>query len=178
MADKTAIEWADAHLARDYEVSADGQVRSWRNRHGGRRDAPVPLRPMAQDGYLYVLLSPVPGAHHRKRFVHRLVLESFIGPCPPGQEVRHRNGDRTDNRLANLAWGDRYEQAADRHRHGTESRGERAGGSRLTETQVIEARCRREAGEPLRAIARDLGVSHTAIRRATDGTTWRHVEHG
>jgi HNH endonuclease/NUMOD4 motif len=30
--------------------------------------------------------------------VHRLVLEAFVGPCPPGQECRHLNGNPSDNR--------------------------------------------------------------------------------
>ena len=51
--------------------------------------------------------------------VHRLVLEAFVGPCPPGEEARHLNGIRHDNRLANLAWGTRIENNFDRVLHGT-----------------------------------------------------------
>lgn len=36
--------------------------------------------------------------------VHRLVLESFVGPCPEGMEACHNNGNGFDNRLENLRW--------------------------------------------------------------------------
>ncbi|CDH51791.1 predicted protein [Lichtheimia corymbifera JMRC:FSU:9682] len=34
---------------------------------------------------------------------------AFVGPCPPGQEVDHRNKDRLDNRLENLRYATRAE---------------------------------------------------------------------
>lgn len=36
--------------------------------------------------------------------VHRLVLETFVGKCPPGMQGDHINRNRTDNRLENLRW--------------------------------------------------------------------------
>jgi hypothetical protein len=35
--------------------------------------------------------------------IHRLVYRAFVGPIPPGHDVHHRSGCRTDNRLQNLA---------------------------------------------------------------------------
>lgn len=54
----------------------------------------------------------------RWRFVHRLVLEAFIGPCPPGMECRHLDDNKTHNRLPNLCWGTRIENRADMIRNG------------------------------------------------------------
>src|SRR5262245_23559473 len=39
----------------------------------------------------------------RSRRVHRLVLEAFVGPCPPGKLCRHLDGDSGNSRLDNLA---------------------------------------------------------------------------
>lgn len=36
--------------------------------------------------------------------VYRLVLESFVGPCPEGYAVHHLDGDTTNNSLENLSW--------------------------------------------------------------------------
>jgi hypothetical protein len=36
--------------------------------------------------------------------VHVLVAEAFLGPRPEGQEVNHKDFERTNNRLANLEW--------------------------------------------------------------------------
>ena len=39
----------------------------------------------------------------RCRFlVHRLVAAAFIGPCPAGKEVHHKNGLKHDNQRSNL----------------------------------------------------------------------------
>lgn len=56
------------------------------------------------------------------RYIHRLVLEAFVGPCPEGRETLHGNNDRADNRLCNLRWGTRSEnqrQVVADGRHGS-----------------------------------------------------------
>jgi hypothetical protein len=50
---------------------------------------------------------------------HALVLTAFVGDRPIGAQTRHLNGIRSDNRLANLAWGSAVENHADKVRHGT-----------------------------------------------------------
>lgn len=57
---------------------------------------------------------------HRQRFVHRLVLEAFIGPCPEGMESCHWNDDPSDNRLSNLRWGTHSDNMNDRVRNGND----------------------------------------------------------
>ncbi len=55
----------------------------------------------------------------KNQYVHRLVLETYVGPCPAGMQCRHLNGDHQDNRLVNLKWGTRSENMQDAVRHGT-----------------------------------------------------------
>ena len=75
-----------------------------------------------RQGYLLVRVV-VNGRRHRKR-VHQLVATVFHGPKPSSDhEVRHLNGDPSDNRAGNLAWGTRKENAADRDAHGRTSCG-------------------------------------------------------
>jgi len=57
-----------------------------------------------KDGYLVVSISV---EHQRvvSRRIHRLVAETFI-PNPENKPcVRHLDGDKTNNRVPNLAWG-------------------------------------------------------------------------
>lgn len=102
-----------------YEVSDLGHVRSVERLSragipiGGRVLRAGPQR----RGYLTVCLIGHDGSKKSKR-VHRLVLESFTGPCPEAFEVRHLNDIPGDNRLSNLVWGSRSENQRDKHRNG------------------------------------------------------------
>ena len=50
-------------------------------------------------------------------YVHRLVLEAFVGPAPDGMEACHNDGDPTNNRLDNLRWDTRSANNTDAVRH-------------------------------------------------------------
>lgn len=68
-------------------------------------------------GYLSVNLRW--GGSKRNVAVHRLVLETFVGPCPPGMECRHvPDFDPANNRLDNLQWGTPKENQNDKRIHG------------------------------------------------------------
>lgn len=54
----------------------------------------------------------------RTRTIHAVVAEAFLGPRPDGMEVRHLNGDPTDCRLVNLAYGTHGDNVLDTVRHG------------------------------------------------------------
>jgi hypothetical protein len=52
--------------------------------------------------------------------VHRLVLEAFVGDCPPEMDdARHLKNDKLDNSIGNLAWGTRQQQIQDMKDAGT-----------------------------------------------------------
>lgn len=85
-----------------YEVSNMGRVRracdSWRRACKKGHILSFKL----QKGYARIHLHKNGG---RKVYsIHRLVLKSFIGPCPKGLLAGHLNDIKTDNRLENLAW--------------------------------------------------------------------------
>lgn len=95
-----------------YRVSDQGQVLSL------MRGAPHMLSPWTvKTGHVKVRL----GGRREPagRYVHQLVLEAFVGPRPEGLVARHLNGDPTDNRPENLAWGTQSENQYDSVRHGT-----------------------------------------------------------
>jgi hypothetical protein len=50
-------------------------------------------------------------------------------------QCRHLDGNRSNNRLDNLAWGTPLENGADKARHGT-AKGERNGRAKLTAAKV------------------------------------------
>ncbi|WP_405506891.1 NUMOD4 motif-containing HNH endonuclease [Streptomyces cyaneofuscatus] len=92
-----------------YEVSNLGRVRSWARNARGRV-----IKPQShQGGYVAVVMLK------KRRAVHRLVLEVFVGLRPHGMVCRHLDGNKTNNRLDNLKWGTYAENLADMKAHGT-----------------------------------------------------------
>jgi hypothetical protein len=111
--------WCECLGYPGYEVSDRGRVRSWRVSGFADLKAAFPkiLRSTYLQGYRYVSLSLGADAAVSKS-VHRLVLEAFVGPCPPDKsEAGHNDGVRNNNALSNLAWKDLKEQADDRRKH-------------------------------------------------------------
>lgn len=100
-----------------YEVSDDGQVRSLPRFHV-RRERILALTSKSA-GYPHVRLCRTKASQISFK-VHVLVARAFIGLPSPGQEIRHLNGDRMDNRLDNLCYGTRAENVQDAVRHGTQ----------------------------------------------------------
>lgn len=104
-----------------YEVSDWGHVRSldrrlqssagWYRKYRG-----CILAPRLSRGHCAVSLCK--NGCTVEKYVHRLVLEGFVGPCPPGKEGCHDNGDPLDNRRTNLYWGTSSENSYDMVRHG------------------------------------------------------------
>ena len=81
------------------------------------------MRELAQypNTHGYMRVRAVIDGKRKSLFVHKLVAFLFIGARPSAMhEVRHLDGDRTNNNVTNLAWGTRKENAADRKSHGTD----------------------------------------------------------
>ncbi len=101
-------EWRQVRGFSGYEVSSEGSVRSLdreiiaRCRWGGMMTKRLTGRVLrdfvAGCGYRAVQMGLGP---RKKRYVHRLVAEAFLG-LTDDREVNHRNGNKADNRLANL----------------------------------------------------------------------------
>lgn len=148
-----------------YFVSDDGLVIS-EKRGSPRILAHYPDK----DGYLRVVL--MVDGRRVNRTVASLVAQEFIGPRPEGQEVRHWNGVRTDNRLGNLSYGTSRENKEDARRHGTLPVGEQNGRARLTREQVMDMRVRVAGGEPQSTFVKLYGVSSATISYAVRCETW------
>ncbi|WP_141135940.1 HNH endonuclease [Antarctobacter heliothermus] len=157
-----------------YHVTPAGQVWSTRGKDGsvGKRPARV-LKGSLSDGYPRVTLCI---AGKRKRlFVHRLVAETFLGPCPDGLEVAHLNGDRRDSRLTNLRYVTRSENHLHKIGHGTMPMGNSHPNRSITEKTA------RQIGERLRdvtsynRVAEEFGTTPGVVSQIATGRNWRHV---
>lgn len=100
-------QWKHHPRWRKYTVSAEGRVRDAstgqlvpQHRHGTR------------GRYRAVRISG------KSRYVHELVLETFHGERPPGEQACHANDVGHDNRLENLRWDTRSANARDKVANG------------------------------------------------------------
>jgi hypothetical protein len=156
-------EWRDVVGSPGYKVSNLGRVLGPRGRV---------LKPQIskRGGYPTVMV------WGNRTPIHVLVLETFVGPRPEWHEGRHLDGVPTNSVLCNLAWGTKAQNYDDARRHGTNSRGEVHGQSKLTEQQVVWMRQAYAAGLLNGVqIAAKLGVSYVTVYDALKGKTWTHV---
>jgi hypothetical protein len=151
----------------DYCADDSGNIWSHKSGHLKKLQACSGTR----RGYLNVTLCCNDGCKHTFQ-VHRIILETFVGPRPDGMQCRHLNGNASDNRLENLTWGTPQENSQDAARHGTAPKGERNGSSKLTTDQVQEIRQRLAVGENSSALGRGFGVTHKAISFIKHKRNW------
>lgn len=101
---------------------------------------------------------------------HVLLLETFVGPKPTRtSEARHLNDIKSDNRLENLAWGTRKQNAEDACRNG-----------RLpTKLTALTARLAvllcRKCGWSAPHAAKYFKVATGTIHSVLSGKTWSHA---
>ena len=160
-----------------YQVSDAGRVRSvdrvavfpaYVTKSGTLRAASVRafkgkvLRPgpMAS-GHLSVALG-----RGNSRQVHQLVLLAFVGPCPDGHEVLHRDGVSSNNHRRNLRYGTRAENLRDDVHHGKRL---------VTVSQIrrIRSTYRSLPHGGKAALARELGISASHAGNIASGREYK-----
>ncbi|MFG1349050.1 NUMOD4 motif-containing HNH endonuclease [Xanthobacter autotrophicus] len=158
-----------------YEVSNHGRVRGLdRVLSDGRRyPGHVLALKTSKSGHINVRLCK--GGAHLWAWVHRLVLDAFVGPAPVGMVCAHNNGIPNDNRPENLRWDTPSGNDADKIIHGTMTIGQRNGNSKLTERDVLLVHEQNRDGRLGRDIASDLGVTPANVSSILRRKTWKHI---
>lgn len=103
---------------------------------------------------------------------HRIMCEIAHGPAPDGADAAHSCGNRLCVNPRHLRWASRTENMADAIIHGTTTRGERHGASKLTSDEVRLIFARLDVGETHQSIADSFGVSRNAITDIAKGKNW------
>lgn len=118
------------------------------------------------NGYGAVYINTVPHS------VHVLACETRHGPRPERREAAHSCGNRACMNYRHLRWATPKENAADKVRHGTDPRGERAGAAKLTVDQVRAIRALHAAGMRQIDIAPRFGVTNAAVNMIVNRRSW------
>lgn len=169
--------WKSVPGASDYEISSEGRLRSYRSHGPHKRTVPKILkskRSKRLDSYHNHSFFDDSGVRVTKN-VHLIVAETFLGSRPSDDhQACHNDGDRDNNRLSNIEWKTRLENAADQIKHGTQVRGSKSAKSKLTEAQVAEIK--RMTDRKVADITAKFGISRSTVNSIRSGRTWGHVK--
>ncbi|MBN2445645.1 MAG: NUMOD4 motif-containing HNH endonuclease [Phycisphaerae bacterium] len=157
-----------------YSVSSLGRVRSEPLRRwapGRQRGRILACNPDSK-GYPFFAMC-IPQKPIRRPKVHRVVAATFIGPCPEGMQVNHKNGNKADNRVENLE----YVTCMENIRHGwrtglyrRENRtGEKHGRAKVTNAT---AALMRQSTESCTVLGRRYRVSRSVVSRIKRGLAY------
>lgn len=153
-----------------YEVSDRGRVRRIKQTKGTRCGV---LKPWPDAvGRLKVALSV--DQVKQAKTIARLVAIAFLGDSP--LEVNHIDGNFTNNKLDNLEYNTRKENAAHASRMGLMAHGTRIPWSKLNDAKVREIRQQYAEGYPQDWLSVRYGVHQSVISSVVTGKTWRHVQ--
>lgn len=159
-----------------YEVSSIGRVRSlvYKNKQCCklRNEPRIISQHKNNGGYFSCII------RNKTYRPNRLVLEAFVGECPNGMEAAHLNGVKDDNRLENLKWVTKKENAYHRdYLHGHAPWCEGNGQSKLKKENIWEIRRLNSAGLSSKTIGEKFGIYYTYVNKILRGDLWKHLEH-
>ena len=153
-----------------YEVSDAGRLKSMRRTgtRGGIKKTPP-------DAAGYPQASLGNGSRQVTARIHQLVALTFLGPCPPGMEVRHLDGNPANNARVNLAYGTSAENKIDTVDHGTHWGARKTRCKHGHEFTPANTRIRsRGNGRDCRACGNARSAKYYAQRQATKKDSMSH----
>jgi len=153
----------------DYMAGSDGRIYSRTKYAGfGRKDRGdwYPLKGHSRKGKKYRHVSLCHENHKVTKSVHRIVCMAFHGmPDPPTLQTRHLDGDPTNNRPENLAWGTQIDNWRDRKAHGNGCEGEKHHAAKFLDVERGHIRWAVKMGLcSQKHASRVLGVSPSSIQ--------------
>jgi hypothetical protein len=160
-----------------YRIVDGGVVWSSRRRFYGDSEPwhiIKPRKPKKHGGHLQIGL--MVNGKKWQPYIHQLVLEAFVGPCPPGLEACHNDGNPANNFVSNLRWDSPASNAADAIKHGVSPRGERNASAKLKEKDIPIIFRLWRAGYTKTRIAKIYGTTDCQICNVINRKNWSHVQ--
>ncbi len=158
-----------------YKVSNYGRVKRNSSDYNSTYIGKILKPGLIRGGYLMVVLCK--NGKRKNSLVHRLVIESFLGPCPKGKEVNHIDGIKINNEIWNLEYVTRSENHKHAYKLGLERQdGENNNNSKLTKNQVRKIRKLYNDEEYSHSeLSEMFGVKTQSISKIINYKRWKHV---
>jgi hypothetical protein len=174
--DTMAVEYRVSEEFPCYRAGTDGTAWSQDPRFKSNRNS-IPwtqLKPRPKKGgywsiVLYKDRKPVP------RMLQRFILETFVGPCPPGMEACHKDHNPSNNSLGNLEWGTHQDNMDQSTGAGRINRGNTHPRAVFVESDILDIRRDYFGGWEIRDLAERHHVGTDCINSIVTGRTWKHV---
>ena len=167
--------WKTVTTNNDYIVSNFGHIQRTKWVNGAKR-AGRSLGYNLDNGYREVCFFD--DKHKRKtKLIHQVVCDAFLGPCPDGLEINHKDGNKRNNHLDNLE----YVTPSQNIRHALDTglmvpaRGTQISTSVLSNRQVRRIRERFKKGASMSDISRRLKIGLTTVSDIVNRRTWTHI---
>lgn len=126
--------------------------------------------------YAHIVLEK--GTVKRTLRVHKLIAETFLGPCPKGHEVHHKDANRANPALANLKYVTHAENVQHSIISGAHYSVRQSTGSRkpkMSEAEIKDMALDRLAGMPWHAVATKFGRSIGHVMHIVKAVTVRKL---
>lgn len=168
---ETCERWCLVPWGYPYEVSNLGRLR--RTRDAARCRAGTILRG-SRDGKGYLRFCLSDSGRRRSVAIHWLVAWAFLGPPPSAShQVNHLNGNKRDNRAANLEWATCGENV--RHSFRVLGREPVRAHKKLREEDVRDIRLLHNSGLTSKDVAARYGIDTSMVRSIMRGHSWSNV---
>lgn len=141
-----------------YAVDMGGNVYSYHSRKYLKANY------AAKSGHVSMCL----GHPNRRRWVHEIVLTTFVGERPEGLICRHLDGDPRNNSIFNLEWATQSQNQLDVKHHNP-------GPKRLSVELIQQIREHIRAGVPNTTIGEWYAISNQSVSAIKTGVSHRDV---
>jgi len=140
---KLVPRWKTIPSSPEYEISINGRIRRAADsqpRGNGSILKKGFERKTQKDSSGYETILLISEGNKKLHMVHRLVLETFVSPCPLGNECNHKDGNKSNNHRFNLEWTTPSENQKHAYRMGLriprDQKGEKNAAAKLKEGEV------------------------------------------
>lgn len=183
--------WKKIKESSNYEISSKGRVRStglfaWSVK-SCEQCVPRPSPARNKDGILKFRMGGYKKKYCRVQlrfngvakdyYVHRLVLQTFVGEPPTEKhQASHKDGNPLNNDLENLCWELPLVNSRRKIDHGTSGKGEKNTQAKLKPSDIDFIIVAYATGMPPNFIAYVCQITLGTISDIISNRTWKHIE--